>query len=395
MIKHLRNFFLDIDYYQYCKHRQYVAGDVFLTHKIKEENRFIAVLSDGLGSGIKASVLATLTATMALKYISNYADVRETAEVIMDTLPVCSVRKISYSTFTIVDITSSGHVRVIEHGNPGYVLMRGLESVRVEKTPIQLKKWHDREVTFSEFNAAIGDRIVYFSDGVSQAGMGHPEYPLGWGRRNVIKQFTKWISWQEDISSRVLAMKTAIRARQIDGYEPKDDITCGAMYLRDPRSLLVVTGPPYSETKDAELAQMVDSFDGRKVICGGTTASIIGRELDRDIDMNLDNLDPDVPPSSMMDGVDLVTEGTLTLSKVADILERGQKPELMRSNAATTLTSILLDSDDIYFVVGTRINEAHQDPNLPVELDIRRNIIKKITTLLEEKYLKETHKRFI
>jgi hypothetical protein len=395
MIKSLRNFFLDIDYYQYCKHRQYVAGDVFLTHKIKEENRVIAVLSDGLGSGIKASVLATLTATMALKYISNYADVRETAEVIMDTLPVCSVRKISYSTFTIVDLNSMGHVRVIEHGNPGYVLMRELDSVPVEKTPIQLKKWHDREVTFSEFNARIGDRILYFSDGVSQAGMGHPEYPLGWGRRNVIQHLKKWISWEDDISSRALAMKTAIRARQIDGYEPKDDITCGVMYLRHPRSLLVLTGPPYSDSKDAELAQMVDSFDGRKVICGGTTASIIGRELDRDIDMNLDNLDPDVPPSSKMEGIDLITEGTLTLSKVADILERGQKPELMRSNAATTLTSILLDSDDIYFVVGTRINEAHQDPNLPVELDIRRNIIKKITTLLEEKYLKETHKRFI
>ena len=116
MMKPLRNFFLDIDYYQYCKHRQYVAGDVFLSHKLKEDNRFIAVLSDGLGSGIKASVLATLTATMALKYISNYADIRETAEVIMDTLPVCSVRRISYSTFTIVDINSAGHVRVIEQG---------------------------------------------------------------------------------------------------------------------------------------------------------------------------------------------------------------------------------------------------------------------------------------
>ncbi|HOI93874.1 MAG TPA: SpoIIE family protein phosphatase [Syntrophobacter fumaroxidans] len=395
MMKPLRNFFLDIDYYQYCKHRQYVAGDVFLSHKLKEDNRFIAVLSDGLGSGIKASVLATLTATMALKYISNYADIRETAEVIMDTLPVCSVRKISYSTFTIVDINSSGHVRVIEHGNPAYVLMRQTESVPVEKTPIQLKKWYDREVSFSEFDACIGDRILYFSDGVSQAGMGRPEYPLGWGRKNVIQQLKKWISWEDDISSRVLAMKTAIRARQIDGYEPKDDITCGVMYLRHPRSLLVVTGPPYSDTKDAELAQMVDAFEGRKVICGGTTASIIGRELDRDIDMNLDSLDPDVPPSSVMEGVDLITEGTLTLSKVADILERGQKPELMRANAATTLASILLDSDIIFFVVGTRINEAHQDPNLPVELDIRRNIIKKITNLLEEKYLKETHKRFI
>jgi hypothetical protein len=395
MIKTTKDFFLDIDSYQFCKCGQYVTGDVFLTHKIKEENRVIACLSDGLGSGIKASVLATLTATMALKYTLNYADVRETAEVIMDTLPVCKVRKISYSTFTIIDINSSGHARVIEHGNPNYVLMRGSEPVQVPKSPIQLKKWHDREVNISEFDFHIGDRILYFSDGVSQAGMGLPDYPLGWERRNVVKQIQQWIRWDKDISSRLLASKVAIQARQIDSYEPKDDITCGVMYQRHPRQLLVVTGPPFAQSKDEELAYIVKSFDGRKVICGGTTAQILSRELDEDIEMDLDHLDPEIPPPSSMNGIDMITEGTITLSKAAEILERGQKPELMRANAASSLTSILLDSDVIYFIVGTRVNEAHQDPNLPVELDIRRNIIKKIVTLLEEKYLKETSLRFI
>jgi hypothetical protein len=395
MIERTADFFLDIDYYQHCKHKQNIAGDVFMTHKIKEENRVIAVLSDGLGSGVKASVLATLTATMAIKYISNYMDVRETAEVIMDTLPVCSERKISYSTFTIVDINNAGHARVIEHGNPPYVLLRGGESVPVEKTPIHLDRWQDREVEFSEFDVQVGDRILYFSDGVSQAGMGRKDFPIGWGRKNVIKQVQKWIAWQKSISSRQLATKTVIRARQIDDYAPKDDITCGVMYMRHPRLLLVVTGPPFSESKDAELAQLVSSFTGQKIICGGTTASIIGRELDRDIDMDLDSIDPEIPPPSRMEGVDLITEGTLTLSKVSEILEKGQNPESMRPNAATAMASILLDSDVIFFVVGTRVNEAHQDPNLPIELDIRRNIIKKITSLLEEKYLKETHRRFI
>lgn len=395
MIKTTTDFFLDIDYYQFNKHGQYVAGDVVLTHKIKEENRVITCLSDGLGSGIKASVLATLTATMALKYTSNYADVTETAEVIMETLPVCKVRKISYSTFTIVDITSSGHARVIEHGNPNYVLLRGTDLIEVPNSPIQLKKWHDREVTISEFDFHIGDRLLYFSDGVTQAGMGLPSYPLGWGRRRVINQIQQWIGWEAGISSRQLARKAVIQARQIDTYEPKDDITCGVMYMRHPRFLLVVTGPPFAQNRDEELASIVRAFNGRKVICGGTTAQILSRELDEDIDMDLDNLDPEIPPPSSMQGVDLITEGTLTLSKVAEMLERGQKLEMVRTNAATSLASILLDSDVVQFIVGTRVNEAHQDPNLPVELDIRRNIIKKIAGLLEEKYLKETHIRFI
>ncbi len=395
MIKTTRDFFLDIDYYQFKKQGQYVTGDVVLTHKIKEENRVITCLSDGLGSGIKASVLATLTATMALKYTSNYADVTETAEVIMETLPVCKVRKISYSTFTIIDINKSGHARIIEHGNPNYVLLCGTQVVEVPRSPVQLKKWHQREVNYSEFDFHIGERIIYFSDGVSQAGMGLPDYPLGWGSKSATTQIQRWIGWDEGISSRQLARKVTIRARQIDSYEPKDDITCGVIYLRHPRLLLVVTGPPFTQSRDEELANMVKSFNGRKVICGGTTAKIIARELDEDIEMDLSNLDSEIPPISRMDGIELVTEGTLTLSKVAEMLERDQKPETSRTNAATALNSILLDSDVIYFIVGTRINEAHQDPNLPVELDIRRNIIKKIATLLEVKYLKETHEKFI
>jgi hypothetical protein len=321
--------------------------------------------------------------------------VTETAEVIMETLPVCSVRKISYSTFTIIDINSSGHARVIEHGNPKYVLLRGIEFVQVPRTRTQLKKWSEREVNISEFDFHIGDRLIYFSDGVSQAGMGLPDYPLGWGVGAVIRNIQKWIGWEKGISSRQLARKIVIHARQIDSFEPKDDITCGVIYMRHPRFLLLVTGPPFSQARDQELASAVKSFNGRKVICGGTTAQILARELDEDIEMDLDNLDPEIPPPSKMAGIDLITEGTLTISKVAEMLESGQKPETARSNAASALVSILLDSDVIYFLVGTRVNEAHQDPNLPVELDIRRNIIKKIAALLEEKYLKDTQKRFI
>ncbi len=395
MINATKEFYIDVDHCQCNKFKQYVSGDVIITHKIKEENRVISILSDGLGSGIKASVLATLTASMAMKYTSNYADVRETSEVIMDTLPVCSVRKISYSTFIILDINNSGHVRIIEHDSPEFLLLRGKKLVDIVKTPIQLQKWQDREVRFSEFDLRIGDRIVFFSDGVSQAGMGSRLYPLGWGEENVFQTVEGWIGCREDISSRQLATCIVSRAKGIDEYHAKDDISCGVVYVRHPRLLLVVTGPPYSEARDSELAAEVEAFKGRKVICGGTTANIIARELDVDVSMKLDDLDSDIPPSAEMEGIDLVTEGTITLSKVAEILESGQNPESLRQDTAAKLVSILLDSDVIQFIVGTRINEAHQDPNLPIDLDIRRNIIKRISALLEEQYLKETFKRFI
>lgn len=96
-----------------------------------------------------------------------------------------------------------------------------------------------------------------------------------------------------------------------------------------------------------------------------------------------------------MDGIDLVTEGTVTLAKTAELLERGAAADAARKMPANDLVTLMLQSDIVEFVVGTRINEAHQDPNVPVELDLRRNIVRKIAGLLETRHLKEARIRFI
>ena len=387
--------FIDVDFCRQAKAGQVVAGDVFLSRKIKEEGRIITVLSDGLGSGVKAGVLANLTATMALRYTSAFVDVRQSAKTIMDTLPVCEKRKISYSTFTIVDLDEDGKTRVIEHGNPPLVLLRGQSPVPIERASLTLETWKDRVIHYSEFATQLGDRIVFFSDGVSQSGLGRVGLPLGWGQDRVTDFLQRQISAENEISSRELSRKLVAEALANDGRAAKDDITCGAIYYRRPRRLLVITGPPFNKERDGELAELVQNFDGRKVICGGTTAGIVSRLLGRPVTMDLKNLDPEIPPPAVMEGVDLVTEGTVTLAKVSEILERGNPGEPARKNPATDIVSLMLQSDIVEFVVGTRINEAHQDPNVPVELDLRRNIIRKIASRLETRYLKEALVRFI
>jgi hypothetical protein len=387
--------FIDVDFCRQAKSGQVVAGDVFLSRKIKEEGRIITVLSDGLGSGVKAGVLANLTATMALRYTSAFVDVRQSAKTIMDTLPVCEQRKISYSTFTIVDLDEDGKTRVIEHGNPPLVLLRGQSPVPIERASLTLETWKDRVIHYSEFDTQLGDRIVFFSDGVSQSGLGRVGLPLGWGQDRVTDFLQQQISAENEISSRELSRKLVAEALSNDGRAAKDDITCGAIYYRRPRRLLVITGPPFNKERDGELAELVQTFDGKKAICGGTTAGIVSRLLNRQVTMDLKNLDPEIPPPAVMEGVDLVTEGTMTLAKVAEILERGNPGEPLRKNPSSDLVSLMLQSDIVQFVVGTRINEAHQDPNIPVELDLRRNIIRKIASLLEARYLKESNVRFI
>lgn len=246
----------------------------------------------------------------------------------------------------------------------------------------------------SEFDTQLGDRIVYFSDGVSQSGLGRAGMPLGWGQANVVRFLCGQVQQENEISAQELSRRLVAEAAVHDGPGPKDDITCGVVYYRRPRRLLIITGPPFCKERDGELAEWVRTFNGRKAICGGTTANIVSRLLNRPVTMSLARLTPEVPPAAEMEGIDLVTEGTVTLAKVAEILEHGPRGEGPRKTPAHDLVALMLESDIVEFVVGTRINEAHQDPDVPVELDLRRNIIRKIASLLETRHLKETRLQF-
>jgi len=381
--------YIEVDSCQRAKHGQLISGDVFLSQKVKQEGRIVSVLSDGLGSGVKASVLASMTATMALKFAASAMDIRASAEVIMDTLPICSVRKISYSTFTVVDMANTGETRIIEHGNPPFLLIRPNGELSVSKTSLRPKRWEDRVISFSTFDVQREDRIVFFSDGITQAGMGEFRTPLGWGMENVDKFVREKIDRYPYISARELSRLMVARAEEVDGLSAKDDITCGVVYFRSPRQLLVMTGAPFNRAHDHDLAKMAEHTSGRKVICGGTTANIVSRLLNRPVQIDMrQHFDARVPPAARMEGFDLVTEGILTLGEVLRLLEEGFAPEDMKSNPAVRLATMFLDSDIVKFAVGTRINEAHQDPNIPVELDLRRNIVKRIAHLLESKHMK-------
>lgn len=385
--------FVEVDFSQENKAGQTAAGDVFLSHRDKGSERTICILADGLGSGIKANVLATLTATMAMKYVTSDIDPQKAAEIIMATLPVCSTRKIGYSTFTIIDIQPQRKVRVIEYDNPPYLLIRDGKEIKIEKERFTIKTvtTGERELFYSDFIAKENDRIVFFSDGVTQSGMGSDVMPLGWMNGGASACVVDNCRQDPGISARYLSRKVVERALKNDQLKAKDDISCAVVSFRKPRKTLVVTGPPFDKKNDAVLARKFQEYNGRKVICGGTTANIIARETGKHIGLDLSNLWPDIPPKSKMSGADLVTEGTLTLNKTLEILKSGKDPDKLRQDPASELVKIFLESDVINFIVGTKINEAHQDPTLPEALDIRRNLLKSMVKVLNDKYLKEAN----
>jgi hypothetical protein len=294
--------------------------------------------------------------------------------------------------FSLVDTRLDGETRIIEHGNPPFLFIRNGQLIRWEPQTVTRECWKGRSLSYWLISTQVNDRIVLFSDGVTQSGMGTREFPLGWSEQAASDFTLEQIRNEPDISARSLSRRIVERAVLNDGTDAGDDVTCGVIYFRSPRRLLVLTGPPFSNDRDGEYVRRLENFKGRSVICGGTTANIVARELRRDVTTDLENIDPEVPSTSRMDGVDLITEGTLTLGKVAELLESGAPGN--RRNGATMMMEMLLESDYIEFIVGTKVNQAHQDPRLPIELDIRRNVIKKIVYLLQEKYLKETKTEF-
>ncbi len=390
-------FHIEVNCYQRNHVGERICGDVFLHRKVKEENRIIAVLSDGMGHGVKANMLATLTSTMALNFTIEHQDMVKIAEIIMNTLPVCSERKTSYATFTILDIEIGGRVNILEYDNPQAFIIREntLMDPEWEYVVLDSEKNQGKELHRCSFIPEKGDRIVFCSDGITQSGLGPGRFPEGWGRDAMMDFVLNEITSHPELSAADLGERVVKKALQHDNFEPKDDTSCGVVYFREPRKLLICTGPPYDENKDAEYADRVRLFEGKKVLSGATTGDIIAREWEQKIEDSYDFDDPDLPPISAMEGVDLITEGILTLTKVSNILKDYNIQTALDKGPADRIVKMILESDAIDFIVGTRINIAHQDPSLPVELEIRRTVVKRIAALLEDKFLKEVRISFI
>jgi len=387
----IEKFFIEVDCQQKNHEGERICGDVFLSGKVKEEGRIVVVLSDGMGHGIKASVLATLTATMALKFTKEHKEPEKTAEIIMNTLPECSERKMNYATFTIIDMTFDGNIIILEYDNPDSIVIRNKSILELERKIItmQSEKNFGKKLRVCTFKGEKGDRILFTSDGVAQSGLGTPRFPFGWGNDNVALFAIDTIKRYPQVSARQLAGRVINMAFRNDGFELKDDTSCGVIYLREPRELLITTGPPYEKENDIEFASRIKEFQGKKIIMGATTGDIVARELSLKIKDGQEFIDPDLPPLSFIEGIDVFTEGILTLRKVEDILNGLNNNSKLGRGPADEVVKLILECDEIRFLVGTRINIAHQDPSMQVDLEIRRTVVKRISHLLEEKFLKK------
>lgn len=382
--------FIEVDTLTRTQYASTVSGVIMMSSR--HDGRVLMVLADGGHTGIKANVVASAIASMAINYTLQGEKLIKAAQSIINTFGG------GVAAFSIVDMQSNGNVNIIEYQTPSFILFRREKATIMPSRVLSFDSengiTHSARIT--NFEACFQDRIILFSQGILLSGNGTARFAAqGWQREGVVATLTDTLAEHPDISAQRVALVVVSRANMNDLFIPKNDMSCGSIYLREPRKLLICSGPPFNEKNDHALAEKIEHWQGTKIISGGTTAQIIARELGRDISVNLRRDISGLPPTSIMEGVDLITEGVLTLAKVKGILEKAENTEIIGKGTDYNIVRMLLSHDIVYFVVGTRINAVHQDPNLPIELELRRNVVKDIARILREKFLKEIKVEFI
>lgn len=369
--------FVEVSHQSLNKKGEELCGDK--VEVFQSDGRNIIVLADGLGSGVKANILATLTSKIAITMLRKGADIEEVVETIAHTLPVCKVRNIAYSTFTVIEIDEYLHCKVFESENPPFFFLRGGEILKPEKKQVQIM---DKTIVLTEMQLQEEDVIYICSDGVIHAGVGQM-LNFGWQWPHV----ADYIKKKGDLNAGFLCQRLINACDELYEGMPGDDTTIVTLKIRQPVKVLLFTGPPLDPDKDNALVQKFVHSPGKKVVCGGTAANIVSRELGREIRTSLDYADISLPPTAIIDGIDLVTEGVLTLQRTIEMIDKYSEGSLDIDTIGTDGGSQLFDAlisqgTHIEFWVGKAMNTAHQDPDFPIELSIKMNLVEALCDAL-------------
>ncbi len=362
------------------------AGEELCGDKVKilkEAGKTLIVLSDGLGSGVKANILATLTTEILMTMLHHEVPLEEIIRTILGTLPTCQVRNLAYATFTVVTIDERNMTfQVMNVDNPPFFHIR---NNRLLKHEVQTTDILGKQVTSYEGPIEKGDFLGIMSDGVLYAGLGDT-LNYGWGWEN-IAAFLEDV-FQKPVGCASEAVRPVMdQTQRLYGGKLGDDATFVGTLARESSTLNIFTGPPVDrQSQDFYIRQFLNE-PGRKVICGGTTANLVARALGRTVETKVTEHSKDVPPPGAMEGIDLVTEGIITLSKTLELIRKdAPRPEHdgKGSNAAVLLATEMMQADHIRFLVGQSVNPYYQNPLLPKNISIRTNLVAMLAAELRQ-----------
>lgn len=379
------DYFIDVAFDSLNKYGEELCGDK--VEILRAENSVMIVLADGLGSGVKANILATLTTKIAGTMLMEGVSIDETVDTIVQTLPVCSIRQLAYSTFTIVKIHNDGRVYMVEYDNPPAILVRDNACCAIEK---QSSMMNHRLIKESNFRLQQGDVLTVVSDGVIHAGVG-AILNLGWQWENVAEHLAR--TAHKEKCAKSISKNLIDVCQNLYANKPGDDTTVVTVKIREAEEVDLFTGPPQNPEDDPWVIRKLMKGKGKKIVCGGTAANITARELREELEVNMDLLDPEVPPTARIKGIDLVTEGVLTLSKAVEKIKNysdfsgamNTVYKCTKEDGASQLAKMLIeDCTHLNLWVGKAMNPAHQNPDFPIDLSIKLKVVDQLVELMKK-----------
>lgn len=380
----MNNLCADIGYKSINHYGEELCGDHVDIVEPSEDSTVI-VLSDGLGSGVKASILSTLTSKIISTMLAEGLSLEECVSTIAATLPVCSVRGIAYSTFTIIHLLNNEVAEVIQYDNPHVILIRDNKSYDYPKTEMNID---GKKIFKSVINLQENDIFIAMSDGCPHAGIG-AAYNFGWKRED-IAEFMETLA-HVGYTAKTLSTMLVDECNKLYGNKPGDDATACVVRIRKREPMNMLFGPPSNRDDADRMMSLFFSKEGKHIICGGTTSSIAAKFLGKPLKASLNFERSDIPPTAEIEGVDLVTEGVITVNKVVeyanDYLEENKYYEhwSFKRDGASLISRLLFEeATDINFYVGRAVNPAHQNPDLPINFNIKMNLVEELSKCLKK-----------
>ena len=380
----MNNLCADIGYHSLNKHGELLCGDRVEVIR-REDGNTVIVLADGLGSGVKASILSTLTSKIISTMMAAGLDIEDCVSTIAQTLPVCAQRNIAYSTFTIICLSGNEEAEIFQYDNPDLILLRDGANFEIPKTTLTIG---DKTVHRSKISLKENDIFIAVSDGATHAGI-DSTLNFGWQRQDIIAYMETF--YQVGFTAKTLTTILLGQCNKLYGGAPKDDTTVCTIRIRKREPMNLVIGPPSNRDDCNKMMSLFFAKEGKHIVCGGTTSTIAANFLKQPLVPDLEYHDPEIPAIAHINGVDLVTEGVITINKVLSYAQNYLTDNesyvqwSYKKDGASQIARLLFEeATDINFYVGRAVNPAHQNPDLPINFNIKMRLIDELAVCLEK-----------
>ena len=380
----MNNLYTDIGYHSLNHYGEQLCGD-HIDLADRDDDTHIVVLADGLGSGVKASILSTLTSKILSTMMAQKMEIDDAVSTMAATLPVCQVRGIAYSTFTIIMISDNDEAEIIQYDNPHVIMLRDGKNVVYPETSFEID---GKTIYRSKLKIREGDTFIMMSDGCIHAGVGMA-LNYGWQRDNIFDFMET--RYNPEYTAKALTTILLDECNRLYGDKPGDDTTVCTIKIRPRQSVNLMIGPPANPKDVTKMMSLFFSKQGKHIVCGGTTSTLAAEFLGKEVIPSLKYLDPEIPPTAEIDGVDLVTEGVITINKVLTYAQSYLTDNecfnewSVKQDGASQISRILFEeATDINFYVGRAVNPAHQNPNLPINFSIKMRLVEELSECLKK-----------